>query len=159
METRTSANIQRLENALQATSGKLDTSLLDSVILLETKQRELAESLSMDISDQQISLKRAIEENLRTIQQAMKTEMDGLSDEASRHATHPEHVELSRSLSRMAELEDQIRELLRQINATTRPDQRCPEIPNDDEQTGWLFDDLPQQTRTQAPDRTTLTPN
>lgn len=159
METRTSASIQRLENALQSTSGKLDTALLDSVILLDTKLRERAETLSAQISDQQISLRQAIDENLRTIQQATKPEVDGQSDEPARHAAHPEHVELSRSLSRMAELEDQIRELLRQISATIRVDQEYSETLNDDEQTGWLFDDLPVQTRTQALGRTTVTPN
>ena len=72
IEERSAAGIDSLQQALSTTSGKLDAALLDFVTLLDTKLRERAEALTHGVSEQQTVLKQAVDENLKTIQEAMQ---------------------------------------------------------------------------------------
>ena len=138
MESGANASIGRLENALRATSEKLDATLMDSVILMDNRLRERAETLSDRIGEQHQSVKLAIEEDLRAIRQTASAEP------------------LAGSVHRIARMETQIRELLCQIersatSGSPKTGRHCSNSGQEDQQTGWLFDDLPVHARTDEP--------
>lgn len=142
MESGANASIGRLESALRATSEKLDATLMDSVILMDNRLRERAETLSDRIDEQHQSVKQAIGDDLLAIRQTASAEP------------------LAESAQRLARLETQIGELLRQIGNTAKAEpgksgQPCAKAGQDDHQTGWLFDDLPVQARSDDPGRNT----
>lgn len=138
MESGANASIGRLENALRATSEKLDATLMDSVILMDNRLRERAETLSDRIGEQHQSVKLAIEEDLHAIRQTASAEP------------------LAGSVHRIARMETQIRELLCQIersatSGSPKTGRDCSGSGQEGQQTGWLFDDLPVHARTDEP--------
>lgn len=92
MEERSAASVDNLENALNKTSGKLDAALLDCVILLDTKLRERTEALTHSVSEQQSHLKRSVDENLKTIQEAIQAETDEFSAAQGRQSRRLEQA-------------------------------------------------------------------
>ena len=78
MERETTTGIAQLDKALTSISEKLETALLDGVILMDTNLRDRAETLATKLSEQQTSLSRELQSNIRTVRTALESEAKGV---------------------------------------------------------------------------------
>ncbi|MEM7210505.1 MAG: hypothetical protein AAF479_01230 [Pseudomonadota bacterium] len=74
MERETAAGISNLDKALTTIAEKLETALLDGVILMDTNLRERAETMSKKLSQQQSTLSGELQSNMTAVREALEAE-------------------------------------------------------------------------------------
>lgn len=79
MEREANASVNAMEKSLGEISQKLETALLDGVILMDSNLRERSERLASSLQDQQSSITMELRDSIRAIQQSLEQETGRVS--------------------------------------------------------------------------------